>query len=452
MSSFDLVIRNGQVITPEDVVEADLGIADGQIVAIEAGLDGSAAEEIDAAGLHVFPGLIDSHVHFNDPGRSEWEGIESGSRALAAGGGTMFFDMPLNAHPPTIDADAFDQKLAVAKKSSLVDFGLWGGIVPGNLDKLAALSDRGVIGFKAFMSNSGIDDFPCVDDRTLREAMKRSADLGRIVALHAESEAITSKLTAQCLKEGKIGFRDYLASRPVEAEVAAITRALKLAGETDCHIHIVHVSSSAGLALIAAAQPSIPVTCETCPHYLVLTEEDLPRLGALAKCAPPLRSREEQDALWEHLHDGVINTIGSDHSPCPPEMKQNENFFKAWGGISGVQHTLPLLLTGGDEHIIPLPLLAGLFSSNVAWAFGLPPEKGALKAGNDADLVLVDLEKSSEVKREDLLDRHRQSPYVGRALKGKIIRTVLRGQTIFKDGTITAKPAGRLAKPVLATE
>ena len=229
MSAFDLIVRNGEVITPDDVINADLGIHDGQIVALEPELTGSAPQTIDASGLHVFPGLIDSHVHFNDPGRAHWEGIETGSRALAAGGGTMFFDMPLNSSPPTINGAAFDQKLARAQAASLVDFALWGGLVPGNLDELEALSDRGVVGFKAFMASTGIEDFPRVDDRTLREGMKRATAFGQIVAVHAESEAITSKLAEESLRAGRTEMRDYLESRPIEAELEAITRALEMA-------------------------------------------------------------------------------------------------------------------------------------------------------------------------------------------------------------------------------
>src|ERR1051326_3023960 len=262
MPDFDLIIRGGQVVFPRPkiallgdgswqqiipdytsgVEQKDIAISDGKIAAVEPNLRGSAGEIIDASGLHILPGLIDSHVHFNEPGRAHWEGFETGSRALAAGGGTMFFDMPLNAHPPTLDAESFDQKLACAQRASLVDFAFWGGIVPGNLDHLEELSERGVIGFKAFMSNSGIDDFPRADDRTLREGMKHAAALGKIVAVHAESESITSQLAEQSISAGKMSVRDYLASRPIHAELEAIQRALELAAETQCRLHIVHVS------------------------------------------------------------------------------------------------------------------------------------------------------------------------------------------------------------------
>ena len=462
MKTFDLILRNGTFVTPDGLTQTDLAVAAGKIVSL--GESGSAREEIDATGLHVFPGVIDSHVHFNEPGRTDWEGIETGSRAVAAGGGTLFFDMPLNAHPPTCDAASFDLKLAAAQKKSVTDFAFWGGLVPGNADKLEELATRGVIGFKAFMSNSGIEDFSCVDDVTLKEGMKRAAKLKLPVAVHAESETLTSKLARESIAAGKISIRDYLASRPVTAELEAIRRAIDLAGETGCALHVVHVSSGEGVALIAAAKKSgVDVTCETCPHYLVLTENDVEKLGAVAKCAPPLRPAGVRENLWHHLLAGNITTVGSDHSPSPPEMKTDKNFFKVWGGISGVQHTLPLLLTEVRQWSADLPigisgeatgpirrsalqLISNLLSTNVARRFQIP-NKGKIAVGFDADLALVDLNQSFTVAKEDLLYRHRQSPYVGRALTGRVVRTILRGNTIFKDGKITASGGGKLIKP-----
>jgi allantoinase len=449
MSQFDLVIRNGNVVNATKVREADIAIEEGRIVAIGPGLPGSTRETIDATGLHIFPGLIDSHVHFNEPGRADWEGFETGSRALAAGGGTLFFDMPLNAHPPTLDGPSFDQKAAAAAARSLVDFALWGGLVPDNLDQLEQLSARGVVGFKAFMTDSGIDDFPCVDDQVLRAGMKRAARLNRIVAVHAESAAITQERTQQHQYHRQTGVADFLDSRPVHAELDAIGRALELAGETGCALHIVHVSCGAGVALIASARSQgVDVSCETCPHYLVLTDEDQLALGAVAKCAPPLRPRSAQDALWQYVRDGEVNTIGSDHSPSPPDMKTDPNFFKVWGGISGVQHTLPLLLTEarGREQV-SLPSLARLTAFNVAQRFRLPANKNCLATGADADLALVDLRQSFTVKAEELFYRHRHSPYVGRTLTGAVTQTILRGRTIYKDGKIVSQPMGRLVSP-----
>jgi allantoinase len=438
MPEFDLLIRGADPF-PE------IGIADGKIVSFA---NGSAREEIDATGLHVFPGVIDSHVHFNEPGRADWEGLETGSRALAAGGGTLFFDMPLNAHPPTCDAASFDLKLVAAQKKSLTDFAFWGGLVPGNLDKMAELAARGVIGFKAFMSNSGIEDFSCVDDATLRAGMRRAAQLKLLVAVHAESETLTSQLARGKISAGKISIRDYLDSRPVVAELDAIRRAVDFAGEAGGALHIVHVSSGAGVALVAEAKKSgVDVTCETCPHYLVLTEAEAEKIGALAKCAPPLRSIEVQENLWQQLLAGNVATVGSDHSPSPPEMKTDENFFKIWGGISGIQHTLPLLMTEGFVNRgLSLLLIANLVSTNVASRFRIP-NKGKIAVGFDADLALVGLKQQFTVAREDLFYRHRQSPYVGRALTGRVVQTILRGQTIFKDGQFVSPPKGRLIKP-----
>jgi allantoinase len=280
--------------------------------------------------------------------------------------------------------------------------------------------------------------------------MQRAAKLKQIVAVHAESEAMTNELTRASLASGKNSVRDYLDSRPISAELDAIGRALEMAGETGCDLHIVHVSCGAGIALIVAAQKvGVRVTCETCPHYLALTEEDMERMGAVAKCAPPLRAAPAQAGLWQYLQAGQITTIGSDHSPAPPEMKTDPNFFKVWGGISGIQHTLPILITEGYVNRgVALPLLSRLTSFNVATRFKLPPGKGRLTPGAGADLALLDLGQTFEVKAADLLYRHRQSPYCGRGLTGKVIQTILRGQTVFRNGEIAANPMGHLVKPV----
>jgi len=449
MNSLDLIIRDGMVVTETAVTRGDLGVADGKIAVIAPHIDGAARETIDATGLHVFPGVIDAHVHFNEPGRGDWEGIETGSRAVAAGGGTLFFDMPLNAHPPTLDAESFRAKQTVAEQKSIVDFAFWGGLVPQNLDSLEELAQCGVIGFKAFMSNSGIDDFTCVGEGDLREGMKRAAALKLPVAVHAESESLTSRLAAEALTENRTGIRDYLDSRPIQAELDAIQRAIDLAGETGCALHVVHVSCAAGVRLISAARKAgVDVTCETCPHYLALTDEDVEKLGAVAKCAPPLRSAREREELWRELLAENILTVGSDHSPSPPEMKQAANFFKVWGGISGAQHLLPLLITLGHfERQADLCLLARFTSANVARRFKLPASKGRIAIGGDADLALVDLDKSFDVRAEDLHYRHRQSPYVGRRLRGSVGRTLVRGRTVFQDGKIVAQPQGRLVRP-----
>lgn len=444
---YDLILKNGTFEPGGRELPLDIGVVDGKIVDLERNLT-SGREIIDCTGLYIFPGLIDSHVHFNDPGRAHWEGIETGSRALAAGGGTMFFDMPLNSSPPTLDGPSFDLKRAAAEKTSLTDFALWGGLTPGNLDKLEELAHRGVIGFKAFMSNSGIDDFPRADEATLREGMKRAARLGKLIAVHAESETMTSQLAQEAAAQGRTSIRDYLDSRPVAAELEAISRAIEFAGETGCALHIVHVSNSDGVALVKKARErGLDVTCETCPHYLALTEQDVEDMGAVAKCAPPLRETAVQEALWQSVREAKVYTIGSDHSPSPPDMKTDKNFFKVWGGISGVQHTLPLLITEGcvKRNIEPW-LIGRLTSSNVASRFGLA-DKGGIGLGYDADFALVDLNAKFTVRAEDLLYRHKQSPYVGRTLTGRVVRTILRGQTIFQDGKVVSSSAGKFVEP-----
>lgn len=449
MSLYDVLVRNGSLVTADGVVQADLAVADGRIVAIAPALAGTSQIEINASGLHLLPGVIDAHVHFNEPGRSEWEGFACGTRALAAGGVTTFFDMPLNAHPPTTDAASFDLKCAAARQSALVDWALWGGLVPGNLGHLPELAERGVVGFKAFMSNSGIEDFSAADDLTLYEGMACAAQLGLPVAVHAENEQITGSLARRALHEGRSSVRDYLASRPVIAELEAISRAIGLAEETGCRLHIVHVSTGRGVQLVVTAQArGVDVSCETCPHYLVLTEDDVEQIGALAKCAPPLRSAAEQAALWAQLKAGRLPMVASDHSPAPAAMKTDRNFFNVWGGISGCQSTLPLLISEGVfKRDLALPTLARITSSYVAQRFGLAPRKGQLIEGADADFVLIDLARSSMLQAEDLFYRHQHSPYVGRTLRGQIVRTVVRGRTVYLEGKPVGAPAGQLIIP-----
>ena len=431
MPDFDVIIR----------AKEDIGIADGKFVALSENLAGSAREEIDATKMSIFPGVIDAHVHFNEPGRTDWEGFETGSGAAAAGGTTTVFEMPLNAHPPTIDGPSFDAKRAAAGKSSFVDFGLWGGLVPGNLNQLEALHDRGVVGLKAFMCDSGIDDFPRVTMSILREGMKRAADLDLLVALHAESQELTQELAKEKIAKGQTTVRDYLDSRPIRAELDAIKQAIDLAAETNCRLHIVHVSCGSAVAIIAEARArGTDVSCETCPHYLVFTDEDMERLGAVAKCAPPLRSDSERKLLHERLND--ITTIGSDHSPSPWSMKDRQNFFEVWGGISGCQHLLALLLNSS----IPGERIVDLTSRQVAKRFHVH-QKGKIAVGRDADFTIVDPAVEENITADSLFYRHRHSPYVGRRLRGRIVRTVLRGQTVFLHGKIAGLPSGKFIRP-----
>jgi allantoinase len=425
-----MIIRGGTVVTARGVEKADIAIAGEQIVAVGLNLPGD-GEEIDASGLHVFPGGIDSHVHFNEPGRTEWEDIAHGSAALAAGGYTTFIDMPLNNLPVTTDAEAFDLKLEAMKRSSKVDFGLWGGLVPGNLDQLEPLARRGVIGFKAFMCPSGIDEFPASDRGTLREGMKRIAALGSILLVHAEDPA-------RLLEPPGPGALDFIRSRPPEAEWSAIEIALELAHATGCPLHVVHVSTAHGMELIREAQQKgLDVSGETCPHYLLYVEEDMRRLGGTAKCAPPFRTARDREALW------TAPMIVSDHSPSTLDLKQGDDFLNIWGGISGCQSTRQLLL---GQNRLEIGDVAAVTSNNITRRFGLE-SKGMIATGHDADLWLVDLSYEGIVRRDDLLYRNPFSAHEGQRIKGRTVRTLVRGNTVFADGKPTTNPIGRFVRP-----
>jgi allantoinase len=405
---------------------------DGRDIFIEDGrfADVASGPEIDASGLTILPGLIDIHVHFNEPGRAEWEGAATGSRALAAGGGTTFFDMPLNSSPCTVNAAAFRAKRAALEAASITDFALWGGIVPGNCACMAELAELGAIGFKAFMADSGLPEFPRADDLTLLRGMEEAAKLGLPVAVHAETNELVER------NGGSI--RDYLNSRPVIAEVTAIRRACELAEETGVKLHIVHVSSGRGvMAALEARQRGVDVTIETCAHYLYFGADDMERLGAVLKCAPPLRDASERKALWRAVTRGDIDIVASDHSPAPPCMKEGPDFFKIWGGVAGVQSTLAVLLDMAAPERV-----ASLTAAKPAERFGLV-RKGRIEPGFDADFVLVDLNADYTVTRESLFQRHGFSPYIGATFRGVVRRTVVRGRTVYLDGKITAEAGGQ---------
>jgi len=427
--------------------QADVAIEGGFIRAVESEIPGG-REEIDARGLFVFPGLIDVHVHFNEPGHTEWEGAATGSRALAAGGGTLFFDMPLNSIPCTVNAREFDLKRSALGASSVTDFALWGGLVPGNVQEMEALAERGVVGFKAFLCHSGLDEFPRVDDLTLWEGLREAARLGLPVAVHAENHELIAALSRRMIEQGRQGIRDFLESRPVLAELEAIQRATLLAGEAGARLHVIHISSGRGVLLAAEArQRGVDVSTETCPHYLFFTGEDVERLGAVAKCAPPVRDRKEQDNLWAELLGGNVDVIASDHSPSSPDRKAGE-FWRAWGGIAGVQSTLAVLLDQGyHRRGLPLERIASLVAAEPARRFRIA-DRGRIVAGACADLVLVDLSATFTLKPEDLLQRHALSPYLGTSFRGAVKRTIRRGETIFAEGKITAKGGGKLVRPV----
>ena len=440
----DLVVRGGTLVTPNGQRQADVAIEGGRIRAVSPDIAGG-AEEIDARGLHVLPGVIDVHLHFNEPGRTEWEGAATGSRALAAGGGTLFFDMPLNSTPCTVNAREFDRKRAALETSSITDFGLWGGLVPGSVPDMAEMADRGVVGFKAFMCHSGLAEFPRADDVTLFDGLREAARLGRPVAVHAESEELTRGLAERITSRTARAFLD---SRPVLAELEAIQRALLLAKEAGAPLHIVHVSSGRGVALAAEARAQgVDVSIETCPHYLYFTDEDVERLGTVAKCAPPLRTIDEQQALWDELVRGHVDIVASDHSPAPPSMKGGD-FLAAWGGIAGVQSTLAVLLDRGcHQRRLPVERVTSLLAAEPARRFRIAG-KGSLVEGTDADLALVDLNGQFTLAPGDLHQRHPFSPYLGRSFRGRVRQTIRRGETIFRDGQISASSPGRLVRPL----
>jgi allantoinase len=430
---FDLVIRGDA---------ADIAIEGEYIAAVAPDLAGG-EREIDARGLAVLPGLIDVHLHFNEPGRADWEGAATGSRALAAGGGTLFFDMPLNSSPCTVGPQEFDLKRAALEAVSITDFALWGGIIPGNCNSLADLAGRGVIGFKAFLCDSGLPEFPRADDLTLYEGMREAARLNLPVAVHAESEEITKALTRRILESGRHDIPAFLESRPVLAEVEAINRAGLLARETGCKLHIVHISSGRGVAAALEARSlGADISIETCPHYLLFTEDDLLRIGAIAKCTPPLRDREECGALTDCVIRGEVDMIASDHSPCPPDMKLNENFFGIWGGIAGVQWTRAALVEQG----IDMSAIANLTAARGASRFNIA-NKGTIEAGKHADLAIMDPSAVQTVSEDGLFQRHRITPYLGMKLHGVTRHTIRRGQIIFSNGTISATSTGAFVRP-----
>jgi allantoinase len=449
MSKYDVLIRNGILVLPEGLKKADVAVVDGKIVEISEEISGDAKEIVDATGKHVFPGLTDGHVHFNEPGRTEWETILTGSSALAAGGGIAYFDMPLNSSPCTLDAKNFNAKLAVAQKDSLVDYGFWGGLTPKNLDKLEELAECGVVGFKAFSCHSGIDEFERLDDYTALVGMEKLAKLGLPVMVHCENAEITRDLTAIALANNKTTVRDYFAARPPITEIENVSRMITIAEQTGCKLIIAHISTAKAVELVTEARSrGIDVSCETIGHYLILTDDDVERLGTVAKCSPPIRNNENQTKMWAKLFNGEIAFVSSDHSPCDPKLKDGE-FLKVWGGISACQTTLQGMLTHAyHDRKFPLKEIAKLTSQNVNDIFKISG-KGRIALGYDGDFALVDLDKEFTLQAEDLFYLHKVSPYVGDRFRGTVTQTILRGTTVFKDGKIVSRPIGKHLRPNL---
>jgi allantoinase len=442
---YDLAILNARIVGEDRDVAGGLAVKDGRIAALLGpGETPEAAETIDAAGRVLMPGLVDGHVHFSEPGRGHWEGFETGSHAAAAGGITTFVEMPLNAHPPTINAEALRLKQAEAEKS-IVDYALWGGLVDDNIADLEDLQAGGVAGFKAFMCTA--TDFPRIDARLMRAGMAAIAGFGSFLAVHAEDEVMTGRLTAALRGAGRKDRAAWGEARPIAAELAAIDEAIGFAAETGCRLHIVHVSSAAGIDRISAARArGVTVTAETCPHYLFFDETDLDRIGPLAKCAPPLRAPAEREALWERVLAGAVDLIASDHSPCLVEEKTagDDDIFAAWGGISGLQSTLPVLLTEGPKRGLSLSDIVRMTASNPARLFGFHPRKGSLQIGADADLVLVDPDASFALHEDDLFYRNRHSAYCGATFRGRVDMTIARGAVVYRDGVVEPHQGLRL--------
>ena len=440
--AFDLIIKNGLVILNGGEVYTDVAVTNGKIAAIGENL-GEAKETIDATGLIVSPGMVDAHVHITDPGggyRDLWEGYVTGTKACAKGGVTSFMEMPLNQVPATVDKESLDIKYD-AKGKLLSDVGSFGGLVPYNLEGgIQELDEGGVAAYKCFMATCGdrtIDgDFMNVDDYSLYEGMKQVAKTGKVLAIHAENAAITDKLGDIAYKNGETTLAAYVATRPVFTEVEPIRRAILFAKETGCRIHICHIACPEGVEEVVKAQAEgVDVTCETCTHYLYFTTDELDAIGPVVKCSPPIRDKKAQDGLWEYVANGGLSFVTSDHSPCTPDLKDKDNAFEAWGGISGVQNNVDVLFDEGVQKRD-----ANIIATNPAKRFGLD-EKGEIAIGKDADFVLIKQNAPYTLQAEDLEYRNKISPYIGRTIGAQVDATILRGQTIYSKETGVSEDA-----------
>ncbi|MFD5702842.1 allantoinase AllB [Streptomyces lasiicapitis] len=440
MSGEELVLRSTRVITPEGTRPASVAVADGTIVAVrayEAALPTRARVE-DFGDDVLLPGLVDTHVHVNDPGRTEWEGFWTATRAAAAGGITTLVDMPLNSLPPTTTAAGLRTKREVAASKAHIDVGFWGGALPDNVKDLRPLHDAGVFGFKCFLSPSGVDEFPELTQDQLAVSMAEIAGFGGLLIVHAEDP---HELAAAPAKAGP-RYTDFLHSRPRVSEDTAIEGLIAVAKRIGARVHILHLSSSDALPLIAAAKrEGVRLTVETCPHYLTLTAEEVPDGASEFKCCPPIREAANQDLLWQALADGTIDCVVTDHSPSTADLK-TADFATAWGGISGLQLSLPAVWTAARERGHTLEDVVRWMSTRTADLVGLA-QKGAIEAGRDADFAVLAPDETFTVDPARLQHRNRVTAYAGKTLSGVVKSTWLRGQRIVSDGEFST-PAGRL--------
>jgi allantoinase len=434
---------------------AAVGIAGDRIVAVEAYEEPERRREapIEEGGDGaLLPGIVDTHVHINEPGRTDWEGFATATAAAAAGGVTTLVDMPLNSIPATTTAAAFRTKLEAAAGKLRVDVGFWGGAVPGNAGDLEPLHRAGVLGFKAFLVDSGVDEFERIGAADVEIAATEIARLGSVLLVHAELADFLAPPTAGASGAAGAAGADrrshavWEASRPPASEAEAIALLARVARTTGARVHVVHLSSAAGLARVRAARrEGLALSAESCPHYLVFASEEVPDGGTAWKCAPPIRGADDRETLWRGLADGSIALVASDHSPSPPSLKSGAggDFFAAWGGIASLQLGLPALWTAASARGFGLERVAEWMSTAPARLAGLDAKKGAIDVGRDADLVLFEPEARFTVRGDSLYHRHPMTPYEGRELAGVVRRTWLRGRPVFDAGQLVGEPSGR---------
>ncbi|MBL7940028.1 MAG: allantoinase AllB [Flavobacteriales bacterium] len=432
-------IHSTRVITPSGVVEATLVLADGKITDVLPGRVEPEGIPFESFGDKVImPGVIDAHVHINEPGRTEWEGFETATKAAAAGGITTMIEMPLNASPVTTTVDALKLKLEAAKGKLHVNVGFYGGVIPSNIDDLDGLLNAGVFGIKAFLTHSGIDEYPNVTETDLRKALPILRKHDATLLVHCELEsANTQHVTRQHATDPR-SYTAYLASRPAQWETDAIALMIRLSEEFGVHVHIVHVSAAEALPLIRDARKrGLRITAETCPHYLVFCAEEILDGATEFKCAPPIRERANNELLWEALKDGTLDFVATDHSPAPPDIKEQQSgdFMKAWGGIAGLQFLLPAFWIGAKERGFSLDDVARLLCANPADFLGLK-QKGRIARGCDADLVVWDPEASFVVKQEMIQHKHKLTPYIECTLDGLVERTFVGGRTVLSPSDV----------------